>query len=61
MGVVYIFMGPTERTYKPGSKQDETPVLKSSTQGIEKSAMLRLCLPRFETRFYTVEFSLHDE
>ena len=41
---VYLFLGAVERTYKPGAKLDEIPVL-IGAQGIGKSAFLRSIVP----------------
>ena len=40
----YLFLGAVQRTYEPGCKLDETPVL-IGDQGIGKSAVLKACLP----------------
>lgn len=40
----YLFLGPVERAYAPGSKQDEMPVL-IGPQGLGKSALLRGIVP----------------
>ena len=40
----FLFVGPIQRAYEPGSKLDEIPVLIGG-QGIGKSALIRECLP----------------
>ena len=40
----YLFLGAVQRTYEPGCKLDETPLL-IGNQGMGKSAVLSACLP----------------
>ena len=41
----FVFLGPVWRTFQPGTKMDESPVL-SGPGGIGKSTALRLALPQ---------------
>ena len=53
----FLFKGVVQRTYEPGSKLDEMPVLVGE-QGIGKSSLLRNVLPPDETEWFTDGFHL---
>lgn len=53
----FIFLGPTWRAFRPGTKMDEIPVL-SGKGGIGKSTALRLALPQHLEGLFGDELNL---
>lgn len=57
----FMFLGAVTRTYEPGSKLDEMPVLISPRQGVGKSAVCRAVLPRqFQDAGFSDSLKLSD-
>ena len=56
----FVFLGAVWRSFKPGTKLDEMPVM-AGPQGIGKSTALRLCLPPGEPSWFADGLHLADD